>query len=233
MARGRGRGRGAGRGRGRPPGRGRGRGRGPVVSAVSAEESDGGATEEVASVAHPAAGAQAAPAAEAQPASAIIIQNLQREIEQLRRQVQAAPPAAPVAAMAAAAPVAAVAAAAPVAVVAAAASVADPMVAAIPPEARMSLREWQSLRLDFFDGAGTPVQAADWLRYIERQFGAMELTSAQKARFVAFQLKGQADIWWEGVLSARTPIQGVVTWEVFVEHFRSKYYSDSFLERME
>ena len=47
-----------------------------------------------------------------------------------------------------------------------------------------------SLRLDTFDGAGTPVQAADWLRYMERQFGALEMTSVQKARFVAFQLKG-------------------------------------------
>ena len=90
-----------------------------------------------------------------------------------------------------------------------------------------------SLRLDVFDRAGTPVQAADWLRYMERQFGALEMTSAQKARFVAFQLKGQADIWWEGVLSARTPVQGPVTWELFVEQFRAKFYPESFLERME
>ena len=94
---------------------------------------------------------------------------------------------------------------------AAAALVAEPAAVANSPEARMSLREWMLLRLDTFDGAGTPVQAADWLRYMERQFGALEMTSAQKARFVAFQLKGQADIWWEGVLSARTPVQGPVT----------------------
>ena len=68
---------------------------------------------------------------------------------------------------------------------------------------------------------------------MERQFGALEMTSVQKERFVAFQLKGQADIWWEGVLSARTPVQGPVTWEVFVEQFRAKYYLNSFLERME
>ena len=97
----------------------------------------------------------------------------------------------------------------------------------------MSLREWMSLRLDTFDRAGTPVQAADWLRYMERQFGALEITSAQKAHFVAFQLKGQADIWWEGVLSARTPVQRPVTWELFVEQFRAKFYPESFLERME
>lgn len=173
MARGRGNGRGAARGRGRPPGRGRGRGRGRelAVSSSSSEETTGAAAEGVASAAQPAA--------EAQAASAAIIQNLQRENQELRRQVQAALPAA-------------------------AALVTEPAAIAIPPEARMSLREWMSLRVDTFDGAGTPVQAADWLRYMERQFGALEMTSAQKAWFVAFQLKGQADIWWEGVLSART-----------------------------
>lgn len=76
-----------------------------------------------------------------------------------------------------------------------AALVAELVAVAVPLEARMSLREWMSLRLDTFDGAGTPVQAVDWLRYMERQFGALEMTSAQKARFVAFQLKGQVDIW--------------------------------------
>ena len=196
MARGRGRGRGAARGRGRPPGRGRGRGRGPAASSTSSGEPAGANAEEVASATQDQAVASAAhPVAEAQAASAIVIQNLQREIQQLRQQVQAAPPAAP----------------------AAPAPVAEPVVAVFPPEARMSLREWSSLRLDTFDGAGTPVHAADWLRHMERQFGALEMTSVQKARFVAFQLKGQADIWWEGVLSARAPVQGPATWEVFVE----------------
>lgn len=202
-----------GRGRGRLLGRGRCRGRGPVVSATSAEEAAGGTAEEVASAAHPAAEAQAAPAVDAQAASAIIIQNLQRENELLRQQMQAAHPAA--------VPTAAVV------------SVAGPVVAAVPPETRISLREWMSLRLDTFDGAGTPVQVADWLRYMERQFDALEMNSVQRVRFVAFQLKGQADIWWEGVLSARTPVQGPVTWEFFVGQFRAKYYPDSFVEKME
>ena len=68
----------------------------------------------------------------------------------------------------------------------------------------MTLREWMGLRLDPFDGSGTPVQAADWLRYMERRFGALELSSHQRVSFVAFQLKGQANIWWDGVLSSRT-----------------------------
>ena len=59
-----------------------------------------------------------------------------------------------------------------------AAPVAEPVATTVPPEARMSLREWMSLRLDTYDGAGTPIQAVDWLRYMERQFGALEMTSA-------------------------------------------------------
>lgn len=58
----------------------------------------------------------------------------------------------------------------------------------------MGLREWLTLRLDTFDGAGTPVQATDWLSYMRRQFEALEMSSQLRARYVAFQLKGQADI---------------------------------------
>ena len=50
---------------------------------------------------------------------------------------------------------------------------------------------------------------------------------------MAFQVKGQVDIWWEGVLSARAPVLGPVTWEDFLGQFRAKFYPDSFLERME
>ena len=75
----------------------------------------------------------------------------------------------------------------------------------------MGLREWLALRLDTFDGAGTPVQSADWLRFMIRQLEALDMSSQLRARYMAFQLKGQADIWWEGVLSARTPAQGPST----------------------
>ena len=89
------------------------------------------------------------------------------------------------------------------------------------------------MRLDTFDGLGKPIDAANWLRHMERHFGALGMTSEMKAQFVAFQLKGDADIWWEAVLTARTAGLGPVTWEVFVEQFRRRFYPRSFVERME
>ena len=75
----------------------------------------------------------------------------------------------------------------------------------------MGLHQWNALRLDTFDGLDTPVDAANWLRHMERHFGVLGMTSEMRAQFVAFQLKGQADIWWEGVLSSRTAAHGPVT----------------------
>ena len=105
--------------------------------------------------------------------------------------------------------------------------------AAVPVVGAMGLHQWNALRLDTFDGLGTPVDAANWLRHMERHFGALGMTSEMRAQFVAFQLKGQADIWWEGVLTARTAAHGPVTWELFVEQFRRRFYPASFVERME
>ena len=66
--------------------------------------------------------------------------------------------------------------------------------AAVPVVNAMGLHQWNALRLDTFDGLGTPVDAANWLRHIERHLGALGLTSELRIQFVAFQLKGQADL---------------------------------------
>ena len=49
--------------------------------------------------------------------------------------------------------------------------------AAVPAVVAMGLHQWNALRLDTFDGLGTPVDAANWLRHIERYLGALGLTS--------------------------------------------------------
>ena len=72
---------------------------------------------------------------------------------------------------------------------AAAVLVAVPTVVPTVSEARMGLLEWLALCLDTFDGAGTLVQAAGWLRYLERQFEALMMSSQLRARYVAFQLR--------------------------------------------
>ena len=46
------------------------------------------------------------------------------------------------------------------------------------------------------------------------------------------QLTGLADLWWDGVREAWPPAHGAITWEVFLEQFRAKYYPESFRDRM-
>ncbi|KAK1653141.1 hypothetical protein QYE76_070946 [Lolium multiflorum] len=89
------------------------------------------------------------------------------------------------------------------------------------------------MKLDKFDGSGTPMDTASWLRSMEKYMDASMMTQEDRVVYVAFQLKGLADIWWEGVRAAWTPAHGPPTWDVFVKQFTSKYYPDSFKEKMD
>ena len=86
--------------------------------------------------------------------------------------------------------------------------------------------------LDTFDGSGTPTDAADWLRKMEKIMAACRMTAEEMVLFIPYQLMGQADIWWVGVCDAWTPARGAITWEVFLAQFRAKYYPDSFRDKM-
>ncbi|KAK1646969.1 hypothetical protein QYE76_064774 [Lolium multiflorum] len=97
----------------------------------------------------------------------------------------------------------------------------------------MTLTQWLDMKLDKFDGSGTPMDAASWLRSMEKYMDASVMTQEDKVVYVAFQLKGLADIWWEGVRAAWTPAHGPPTWDVFVKQFTSKYYPNSFKEKMD
>lgn len=97
----------------------------------------------------------------------------------------------------------------------------------------VSLKEWVRLKLESFDGNGTPIQAADWLSYIEMQLDAFEVLPQDRVRYVVQIMKGEAQIWWRGVQSARTAAHGVPTWPEFVAQFERRFYSATFLDKMQ
>jgi hypothetical protein len=66
-----------------------------------------------------------------------------------------------------------------------------------------------------FDGSGTPTDAADWLRKVEKVMNGFRLTPEEKVFFVPQQLTGLAEIWWGGVSKAWPDSRGAITWEVF------------------
>ncbi|XP_020184919.1 uncharacterized protein [Aegilops tauschii subsp. strangulata] len=95
------------------------------------------------------------------------------------------------------------------------------------------LLTWSMVHSDTFNGTGTPVVAADWLRIMERRLEVMQVQPAQKVMFATIQLKGNADIWWENVHSSLPPEHATPTWEFFRTQFIEKYYPASYIERME
>ncbi|KAK1663922.1 hypothetical protein QYE76_052081 [Lolium multiflorum] len=97
----------------------------------------------------------------------------------------------------------------------------------------MTLTKWMDMKLDKFDGSGTPMDAASWLRTMEKYMDASVMTLEDRVVYVAFQLKGLADDWWEGVRAAWSPAHGQLTWDVFVKQFTRKYYPTSFKDKMD
>ncbi|CAM0957157.1 unnamed protein product [Alopecurus aequalis] len=95
------------------------------------------------------------------------------------------------------------------------------------------LLTWSMVHSDTFNGTGSPVVAADWLRIMERHLEVMQVQPDQKVMFAAIQLKGNADIWWENVRSSLPPAHATPTWEFFRTQFIEKYYPASYVERME
>ncbi|KAK1648307.1 hypothetical protein QYE76_066112 [Lolium multiflorum] len=97
----------------------------------------------------------------------------------------------------------------------------------------MTLTKWLDMKLDKFEGLGTPMDASSWLRTMEKYMDALVMTPEDRVVYVAFQLKGLADVWWEGVRKAWIPTLGALTWGLFVKQFTAKYYPASFREKMD
>ena len=55
-----------------------------------------------------------------------------------------------------------------------------------------------------FTGGGDPMVAAHWFMQIEKVLEAMEITSkSTRIRLAAFQLEGEAQIWWKWAKTSR------------------------------
>ena len=68
--------------------------------------------------------------------------------------------------------------------------------------------------------------ADHWFMQIEKVLEAMEITSdATKIRLAAFQLEGEAKVWWKWARTSRD--LEVMTWAEFQELFMGKYFPDT------
>jgi hypothetical protein len=100
------------------------------------------------------------------------------------------------------------------------------------PVSGLSLMQWMGMKLDTFDGSGTPVEAADWLTYVEDNMDVFEIVYGDRVRFGTQMLKGEAQIWWRGVHAAHSSSPGVLSWHVFIRQFERRFYPVNFMEKM-
>ena len=67
--------------------------------------------------------------------------------------------------------------------------------------------------------------ADHWFMQIEKVLEAMEITSyTTKIRLAAFQLEGEAHVWWTWAKTSRN--LEAMTWAEFQELFMGKYFPD-------
>ena len=68
--------------------------------------------------------------------------------------------------------------------------------------------------------------AEHWFMQIENVLEAMEITSdTTRIRLAAFQLEGEARVWWRWVTTSRD--LEVMTWAEFQELFMGKYFTET------
>ena len=68
--------------------------------------------------------------------------------------------------------------------------------------------------------------ADHWFMQVEKMLEAMEITSdTTRIRLAAFQLEGEAQVWWNWVKTSRD--LEAMTWAEFQELFMGKYFSDT------
>ena len=67
-----------------------------------------------------------------------------------------------------------------------------------------NLQRFRAHHPSTFTGGGGPMVADHWFMQIEKVLEAMEITSnATRIRLAAFQLKGEAQIWWKCARTSR------------------------------
>ena len=76
-----------------------------------------------------------------------------------------------------------------------------------------------------FTEGGDPMVADHWFMQIEKVLEAMEITfDATRIRLAAFQLEGEAQVWWKWARTSRD--LEAMTWAEFQELFMGKYFPE-------
>ena len=96
-----------------------------------------------------------------------------------------------------------------------------------PPQA--NLGEFMKTKPPEFEGSGDPLEADDWLKDIEKKLRAASVSTADKVKFAAHQLKGVAADWWDNYCAAKEDPEEIA-WTEFAEAFRTAHIPAGIME---
>ena len=89
-----------------------------------------------------------------------------------------------------------------------------------------NLQKFRAHHPPTFTGRGDPMVADHWFMQVEKVLEAIEITSdTTKIRLAAFQLEGEAQVWWNWAKTSRD--LKAMTWTEFQELFMGKYFPDT------
>ena len=89
-----------------------------------------------------------------------------------------------------------------------------------------NLQRYRAHHPPTFRGGGDPMVADHWFMQIENILEAMEITSdTARIRLAAFQLEGEAQVWWRWARASRD--LEAMTWTEFQELFMGKYFPET------
>ena len=89
-----------------------------------------------------------------------------------------------------------------------------------------NLQRFKAHHPPIFTGGGDPMVADHWFMQVEKILEAMEIASdTTRIRLVAFQLEGEAQVWWNWAKTSRD--LEAMTWAEFHDLFMGKYFQDT------
>ena len=89
-----------------------------------------------------------------------------------------------------------------------------------------NLQRFRAHRPPIFTRGGDPMVADHWFIQVEKVLEVMEIASnTTKIRLAAFQLEGEAQVWWNWAKTSRD--LKAMTWAEFHDLFMGKYFPDT------
>ena len=89
-----------------------------------------------------------------------------------------------------------------------------------------NLQRFREHHPPIFTRGGDPMVADHWFTQVEKILEAREITSdATRIRLAAFQLEGEAQVWWKWARTSRD--LEAMTWVEFQELFMGKYFPET------